>query len=206
MKAKFPTETRTCPICNDIFIVKVYRKKRCCSPACAYKDPVRNLKNSKTMRKTNLARRKIISDRMKASNPSSNPETVEKIRQTKMDRGILNTFCGTRGGNGHTSRPQALLAGILNWPSEVAVSLGSRQFGYPTNYKIDIGNRKLKIGIEVDGKGHGTKRARAIDKKKEDKLASLGWKILRIKNEDVLYSTNEVLVKIKDFIDQKGCR
>ena len=49
-------------------------------------------------------------------------------------------------------------------PSRFVIAPGAGFF-------ISVGNRKLKIGIEVDGKGHNRKRARAIDKKKEDKKA-----------------------------------
>lgn len=92
-----------------------------------------------------------------------------------------------RGGNGHPlTAPQAILLAALGppWVAEHAVSLGPRQAGYPTSYKLDLADPARKVGVEVDGHSHRSRRA--LDRKKDEKLASLGWTVLRIWNADVL--------------------
>ncbi|HDZ27302.1 MAG TPA: DUF559 domain-containing protein [Candidatus Aminicenantes bacterium] len=119
---------------------------------------------------------------------------------TKRINGTLNVWLGKRGGNGQFTPQQVLLATALGWPMEVAISLGKRQKGYPTNYKVDVGNKKLKLGIEVDGKNHRMKRNILKDKKKENKLEELGWKVLRFTNKEITMNLSRVLFKIKKEI------
>jgi very-short-patch-repair endonuclease len=65
-----------------------------------------------------------------------------------------------------------------------SVSLGRLTHGYPSHYKIDIAEPKQKIAIEVDGNSHHSRKA--LDTKKDAKLRSLGWIVLRFWNRDIL--------------------
>ena len=58
--------------------------------------------------------------------------------------------------------------------------------GYPTNYKVDLGNLELKLVVEVDGKMHRSKEVMLLDVKKTRKLEELGWTVLRFTNEAVM--------------------
>ena len=92
-----------------------------------------------------------------------------------------------RGGNGTgLTEPQAFMMDVLGagWIAEFALSLGQRQAGYPTHYKLDLANPALKIGVELDGNSHYARKAQ--DEKKDAKLASLGWTVLRFWNRDIL--------------------
>ena len=60
-----------------------------------------------------------------------------------------------------------------------------RGSGYPSVYKVDVGNAELKIAVEVDGASHGVLSRRGEDLKKDHFLESIGWKVLRLKNEYV---------------------
>ena len=142
---------------------------------------------------------------MRNNNPFHNPSVVEKAMETKRKKGTLHRFAGKRGGNGKLSKPQKLLAEALQWPTEVAVSTGSRKTakGYPTNYKIDIANAGLKVGIEIDGKGHTNKKIKDLDKKKENKLRMLGWTVLRFTNEEILEDLSIVLSRVGAAIGNK---
>jgi very-short-patch-repair endonuclease len=71
-----------------------------------------------------------------------------------------------------------------NWIPEFSISLGKRQPGFPTCYKVDLGNPGLKIAIEVDGNTHHSRKT--VDEKKDKKLVSLGWIVLRFWNKDIL--------------------
>ena len=92
-----------------------------------------------------------------------------------------------RGGNGKgMTVPQKLLMEFLGsgWEAELSVSLGARQAGYPTHYKLDLANSVLKVGIEVDGHSHHSRKEQDI--KKTSMLTSLGWIVLRFWNKDIL--------------------
>jgi len=92
-----------------------------------------------------------------------------------------------RGGNGHgATLPQRIMHKILGskWNMEYPLSLGKRIPGYPTHYKLDLANPEKKIAIEVDGFSHRSRKK--IDQKKDAKLASFGWKVLRFWNRDIL--------------------
>ena len=140
--------------------------------------------------------RKYASDRMKKNNPMFKKESREKMSKTLKRIGHKPKI---RGGNGMPLPvPQAILLAALGegWEPECAVSLGHRTCGYPTNYKIDIGNRRLKVGIEVDGGSHCSLDRRRQDLKKTNKLSSLGWDIIRFKNEEVINDIGNVMSKI----------
>jgi hypothetical protein len=95
-----------------------------------------------------------------------------------------------QGGNGNPlPAEQLLLASMLGWETEVSVKTGhGARDGteWPPCYKLDIGCRQLKIGVEIDGNSHCSLERQAQDRKKDEKLASLGWTVLRFKNKDVL--------------------
>jgi hypothetical protein len=84
------------------------------------------------------------------------------------------------------TKPQRALLGVLGsgWTPEFAISLGPRTLGYPTHYKLDLANAELRVGIEVDGFSHNSRRD--LDQKKDAKLASLKWTVLRFSNQEIL--------------------
>lgn len=148
---------------------------------------------------------------MTKNNPAKDPRVIEKMKQTKRINGTLHIWAGERGGNGTYTEPQMLLAATLGWEMEVAIPLAphlpkgeKREYttanGWPTNYKLDIGNRTLKIGIEVDGRGHKWSEKLKKDKKKEDALKPLGWKVLHFTNEEIMTNLSMVLLEIKKEI------
>jgi hypothetical protein len=123
-------------------------------------------------------------ERITNLNPMSNLETRRKVsfilRKMKHKPSV-------RGGNGHPpTLPQQIMKDVLlgNWILEYAISLGGRQVNFSTCYKVDLGNPDLKIAIEVDGASHHARKE--LDKKKDLKLDSLGWKVLRFWNKDIL--------------------
>lgn len=95
-----------------------------------------------------------------------------------------------RKGNGSGMTPaEAAISQVmadLSFEWNCAVSLGSRQPRYPTNYKLDFGHRAAKVGLELDGESHGLVSRQTQDRKKEAKLAELGWRVFRIPNSAIL--------------------
>ena len=123
-------------------------------------------------------------ERIKNLNPCSSMEVRMKISKKLKQMGWKPL---ARGGNGTgMTFPQRLMRDALcgEWIPEYAISLGKRQKGYPTNYKVDLANLEKMIAIEVDGHSHRSRKEQ--DKKKDAKLNSLGWKVLRFSNQMIL--------------------
>lgn len=123
-------------------------------------------------------------DRIANLNPMARPEVREKVSRRLRE---MNHRPSVRGGNGTgMTVPQSILLGFLGegWIPEFALSLGRRTPGFPTCYKLDLANVGRRIAIEVDGNTHHARKDQ--DRKKEDKLASLGWTVLRFWNRDIL--------------------
>jgi hypothetical protein len=141
----------------------------------------------------------------KAENPMSKNQARIKMRETL--RRIRHRPI-RQGGNGRLLPiPQLALLHALGegWESEVAIPTRiPKGNGYPTCYKLDIANAKMKIGIELDGETHAGEKI-AIDRKKIDLLATFGWTVYRVKNSQAmkLYSTFEsadtLLTLLKEF-------
>jgi len=82
---------------------------------------------------------------------------------------------------------------------EYAISLGPRTEGYPTCYKVDIGNPTLMLAIEVDGNSHQMVSRHEEDQRREAKLADLGWQVLRFSNQTILASALSVVEAIQSL-------
>ena len=72
--------------------------------------------------------------------------------------------------------------------------------GYPNHYKVDVAWPHLKMGVEMDGDSHGALSRQAQDRKKEAKLFSLGWVILRVKNQFAFDHPEELRRQIQELI------
>lgn len=116
------------------------------------------------------------------------PRTRE--HREKLSQALRGRSPTVRAGNGSGLTPaEGALAPLLlplGFQWNLAVSLGKRVPGYPTNYKLDFGHQNLKVGLEVDGRSHLAEARIKQDLKKERKLQELGWKIFRIKNTQAL--------------------
>lgn len=143
--------------------------------------------------------RKYASDRMTRNNPMKREATRQKVRTTLRAMGWTPTV---RGGNGTgPTVPQLLLASRLGWELETVVrTLQPKDSGYPSCYKLDIGNRTLKVGIEIDGNAHLAASVKVKDEKKTAFLSTLGWKILRFTNSDVMEHSNDCVQAVLDAI------
>lgn len=123
-------------------------------------------------------------ERVRLLDPTADPDVRAKISRTLKLRGHGPSV---RGGNGRgLTVPQQRLLDVLGptWEPEFPLSLGPREPGYPTHYKLDLAHRGLRVGIELDGSSHRSRRH--LDAKKDAKLVSLGWTVLRFWNETIL--------------------
>ena len=64
-------------------------------------------------------------------------------------------------------------------------------------YTVDFVCRTSKLVIEVDGAYHSEPRQAADDKLRTQKLQSLGFRVIRFSNEDILFNIEDVIKTIK---------
>ncbi|MCZ8500077.1 endonuclease domain-containing protein [Vibrio lentus] len=67
-------------------------------------------------------------------------------------------------------------------------------------YIVDFFCCELKLAIELDGNSHFSEQVQAYDHQRTRDLNKLGIKVLRVTNNEVNQSLEEVLVKIKNSI------
>lgn len=173
-----------------------YEAASFCSPECL------KLWRGNQMRKDATPVRKI---QMKLDNPMRDPAVRAKVSATlrKMGHGpkVRHEGCNVM------TKPEKILAEALDWPERIVVrSLKPPGSGYKFGYLIDVGNRELKIAIEVDGLSHMAYVRRELDEKKEDLLRSLGWTVLRFTNREVMEHLEDCVQTVKSTISKlKGC-
>ncbi len=161
-----------------------------CSTACskAYRARV----SSETMARTN---RKYASERMTRNNPMRKPEARAKMRATLAEIGHAPKI---RGGNGKPPTMAEvfllMLFGDLGFELQLSIKTGFRlgTTEYPPAYKVDIGNRALKVAVEADGMSHCSLKRQAQDAKKDAFLRGIGWTVLRFSNSEILSNPMQV--------------
>lgn len=68
------------------------------------------------------------------------------------------------------------------------------------SYIVDFVCLELKLIIEIDGGFHDNIEQQKSDKSRTESFQSLGYRVLRFKNEEVLNNLKSVIEKIKCFI------
>src|SRR5437899_2338403 len=171
MRQKYPDSIKTlCHICGKT--VSIQGSKNCwrfrktgrwyCSEECRH---IQFGRTAQTRAPMSEQHRKMHSRRMRLNNPMYDPNIKERMKTTLRAMGWKPPV---QGGNGHgPTYTELLLASTLGWELGVTVSCGIRRRGYPTCYKLDVANRKLKVAIEVDGNSHYLLSRREQDRKKE---------------------------------------
>ena len=141
--------------------------------------------------------------RMTSNNPMHDSTVRKRMSQSLRKIGHRPLV---RGGNGRgMSKPEEILLKALggDWVFGLAVPTKiPRGNGYPTNYKVDIANEKMKIAVEVDGNSHFSRKDQ--DQKKTKLLESLGWKVLRFQNKEVIQDISTVKKQITNIYNPRG--
>jgi Protein of unknown function (DUF559) len=115
------------------------------------------------------------------------PETRAKVAATLKRIGHKPN---QRGGNGSgPTEPQKRLAEYLGWPMEVALAPGDGE--RPYHYRADIAHPSMKVCVEVDGASHSSLVRQVSDRRKEERLSSLGWLVFRFSNQEAMERTAE---------------
>ncbi len=205
LEIPFYKQNRPCEFCGETFLPPQFPASglvRFCGKSCSAKWRMRQPQHIAKIHTAEVAAKRGRAkaawfaakspeaerelERIRTLNPMADPEVRAKVsRMLKR----IGHGPSVRGGNGHgMTAPQSILLTALGsgWEAELSLSLGRRTRGYPSHYKIDLGNSVLKVGIEVDGNSHQVLKRKELDHKKDAKLASLGWTVLRFWNADIL--------------------
>ncbi len=209
---------KQCAFCQKDFVQKRKPKKehqgRFCGTSCSAKwrmtqpeirKKIYTQENiEKTASKLRGRKRPQCAERMRLHNPMWKEGVKEKVRSSLLAKGPDGWKPSIRCGNGYgPTGPEQVLLMLLHgvkWNIPVQTKKGKGS-GYPTVYKIDLGFPELKLGIEVDGQSHNSLARQAQDKKKDDFLHSLGWRVLRFKNKDILEDTQKIISTILEWKD-----
>lgn len=71
-------------------------------------------------------------------------------------------------------------------------------------YRIDFAYVALLIAIEIDGPGHDVPKVQAKDRRRDAFLRSLGWAVLRFREERVAYAPGGVLREVREALEARG--
>lgn len=104
---------------------------------------------------------------------------------TRAYRRMIRNLNANRGGKGRVSVCESALAGALGLGVHVVIPT-SKGYPYPRHYTIDIGDPVARIAVEVDGPSHRSLWVQKADRRKTRFLRSLGWRVFRCTNTDVL--------------------
>ena len=72
------------------------------------------------------------------------------------------------------------------------MDLGLRRQMPIADYIVDFACPEKKIIVEIDGSQHGRGQIAEADRKRTQKLESLGWTVLRFWNDDILRDIDDV--------------
>lgn len=158
------------------------RGRAYCSQTCARAHSARV--SAQNMAETN---RKHAPARMRARNPMRRADVRDRMAATLREIGHRPRV---RGGNGKpVPVPQATLAAFLGWPTDVVVAPGDGD--RPYHYKLDIAHPTMMVCVEIDGGSHYSLARRESDRRRDARLASLGWLTFRFSNREATERTAE---------------
>lgn len=119
---------------------------------------------------------------------------LSRMTREAYRRGALRSPLA-RMGNGQAPTPYEEVAAVflepLGFKREYCVP--SERPGPP--YKLDFGHPYLKLDIEIDGQQHAETRIQERDQKRDAHLASLGWRVIRIRNHAISAALTMILAK-----------
>ena len=205
-----PKKHRRCGVCRKWFIPKSSKDQRFCGHSCSakWRNALPHIKKLcikvlRKARKMNAGRPNLFASiRMLLDNPAWRPEVAEKIRKKNLGRKLV-----ARGGNGKLTVAQVKLSKALKLPTEFSIptmAIAKKFERVPPKYGVDIADEKSKTAIEVDGMAHRTARIKALDLKKTEVLAALGWSVIRFTNENILEDLRGVVREVRSHIRSKG--
>jgi Protein of unknown function (DUF559) len=199
-----------CVICGILFHARHGNKnQRCCSQSCGRKYAwihSRAAMEQSAAKAREAARQpepyaKRLAYLQSAANPIYHPSIKRKAQITQREKG----YAHLNYQRGKLTRPQQLLAVRLGWGTEVVICTHTKG-KYTTHapggtqpahyYTADIADTILKINIEVDGNSHLASTVKERDRKRDEILTRLGWKVLRFTNTQVLQDLEAIVTAV----------
>ena len=189
-----------CCICGALVVLsgrpglrRILAGRATCSPAC--KEALRRADLVHATAQAAVAN----SARMVTANPMHDPASRRRLSATMKRRGIRPIFNGGKG-HGLTTPQKTLLAALgPEWVAEHVVTTGLRRKSWARSYSLDIACPAQMLDVEVDGPSHLALKIREADRRRDAVLAMLGWRVLRVTNEEILSSVGEVAARVGIF-------
>ena len=100
--------------------------------------------------------------------------------------------------NNSTKAEQALWALIRN--RQINDVKFRRQFGIG-KYIVDFFSSQTNLVIEIDGEAHENEESKIKDMERQKELEESGFSVFRFTNDEVFYSPDEVIEKIKERLE-----
>jgi very-short-patch-repair endonuclease len=203
-------ERKMCPQCKKhkmILVRGVYCSTHCSNKA-KWSNPAFIAKQQATrstpqFRKADTARLRALhtpatraasSQRMRKTNPMWIPGVKARAASSRRARGDWRP--PIQGGNGKALPLAERVLWADPWQSQHVVRTYRKQ-PWPKHYKIDLAYPEKMIVIEADGNSHQALVRRAQDRRRDDCLKALGWRVLRFRNMQILNDLASVLQTIK---------
>lgn len=132
-------------------------------------------------------RRRLWSTTMRVVNPMFNPIVRRKVAQATrhaIRRGVIRPYGRHPDyGNGRKPTPAELALRRMFPDAAPEWVVGLADGELPRYYRLDLAFVGLRLAAEVDGSSHRSRAER--DARKDARLTALGWKVVRVRNEDV---------------------
>ena len=152
--------------------------------------------NKRTIKEANKLGRELYRENFKHSD-----ETKAKLREIRLNY-MRNNPDKTAWRQKNMSYPEKYFKGLLE------------NLGYDTKFKIvreycifpyfiDFAFIDIKLAIEIDGSQHNNPDIKKRDIRKDNKLLSEGWKVIRLQANNVINNTEEVIKLLHDLLIDK---
>jgi hypothetical protein len=138
--------------------------------------------------KATVTLREIAADpkwRAKVSRATKTAMHQPEIRKRHL-AALAHAPMNFRGGNGRpiAERAKSYLAALtwLGWQAEYPIPTKGHGTKHkpPDHYKADLANLERKIVLEMDGPSHRPHTRKAVDRRKDEVLTALGWRVIRV--------------------------
>lgn len=182
-----------CAQCHSTF-THIDKRTKTCSKEC-----------TRLLRSENLAAQRqsasfqagLSSYLSSEKNPLRGSQAREKSLAIQRAKGFPNL----RGGNGAPLPDRQIrLARLLSAETEVSVALGDGE--RPHHYLVDVGIERLRLAIEIDGQSHKAKARQQQDRRKDTRLNTAGWTVLRFWNSQLDEELDQVATEIRSTISR----
>lgn len=201
---------KKCEWCQNVFLPRTGKQEtqKFCSNPCkaiaGWNNPERRARQSAKLKEaanSDTPFRRGLLKTATTNNCMLRADVREKVSKALSGK----PFPTRRGGNGSglTLAQDILLKDLGEpWMSEFVIWTRPHDNEWPIMI-VDLALPSIKMAVECDGNSHGTRKAKARDAKKEALLTSIGWKLLRFKNQEILNSREYVLKEIHSLVSSR---